>query len=269
MPELPEVETTRRGIEPAIVGRTITGWNLRQPRLRWPVVLPSALRGQRILRVLRRAKYLLLETANGSLILHLGMSGSLRLTNAASAPGPHDHVDLEIDGDRVLRLTDPRRFGSVHYHDGDWRSHWLIKDLGVEPLDNEFDGDFLHRAARKRRVAIKLMLMDARVVVGVGNIYANESLFRAGIRPRLAAGRISRDRYALLAKSVREVLAQAIRQGGTTLRDFVDESGRRGYFSQSLNVYGREDLPCYQCGATLKALRIGQRATVYCPNCQR
>ena len=169
----------------------------------------------------------------------------------------------------MLRLTDPRRFGSIHFHEGDWREHWLIKDLGIEPLDNEFDGDFLHRAARKRRVAIKLMLMDARVVVGVGNIYANESLFRAGIRPRLAASRISRDRYALLAQSVREVLALAIRQGGTTLRDFVDESGRRGYFSQSLNVYGREDLPCYQCGTVLKGLRIGQRATVYCPNCQR
>ena len=269
MPELPEVETTRRGIEPAIVGRTITGWKLRQPRLRWPVVLPDALLGQRIERVRRRAKYLLIETTTGSLILHLGMSGSLRLTNADTAPGPHDHVDLEIDGGRVLRLTDPRRFGSIHYHEGDWRTHWLIKDLGIEPLDNEFDGNFLHRAARNRRVAIKLMLMDARVVVGVGNIYANESLFRAGIRPRLAAGRITRDRYALLAQSVREVLAHAIRQGGTTLRDFVDESGRRGYFSQSLNVYGREDLPCLQCGAKLKGLRIGQRATVYCPNCQR
>jgi formamidopyrimidine-DNA glycosylase len=269
MPELPEVETTRRGIEPALVGHTITGWNLRQPRLRWPVVLPNALRGQRVRGVLRRAKYLVIETTNGSLIVHLGMSGSLRLTHKSSKPGPHDHVDLEVDGDRVLRLTDPRRFGSIHFHEGDWRAHWLIKDLGVEPLDNEFDGDFLHRAARKRRVAIKLMLMDARIVVGVGNIYANEALFRAGIRPRLAASRISRDRYALLAQSVREVLALAIRQGGTTLRDFVDESGRRGYFSQSLNVYGREDLPCYQCGTLLKGLRIGQRATVYCPNCQR
>ncbi len=218
---------------------------------------------------MRRAKYLVIETAIGSLILHLGMSGSLRLTRSDAEPGPHDHVDLEISGGRVLRLTDPRRFGSIHFHEGNWREHWLIKDLGIEPLDNEFDGDFLHRAARKRRVAIKLMLMDARVVVGVGNIYANESLFRAGIRPRVAAGRISRDRYALLAQSVREVLAQAIREGGTTLRDFVDESGRRGYFSQSLNVYGREDLPCYQCGTALKGLRIGQRATVYCPNCQR
>jgi formamidopyrimidine-DNA glycosylase len=269
MPELPEVETTRRGIEPAILGRTITGWTLRQPRLRWPVILPDALRGERIRAVVRRAKYLVIETAGGSLIVHLGMSGSLRLTRADAEPGPHDHVDLQIDGDRVLRLTDPRRFGSIHYQGDDWRSHWLIRDLGVEPLDNEFDGDFLHRAARKRRVAIKLLLMDARVVVGVGNIYANESLFLAGIRPRVAAGRINRDRCVLLAQSVRDVLARAIRQGGTTLRDFVDASGRRGYFSQSLNVYGREDQPCYQCGAVLKGLRIGQRASVYCPNCQR
>lgn len=269
MPELPEVETTRRGIEPALVGRTLTGWSLRQPRLRWPVVLPDALRDQRILSVSRRAKYLVIETAIGSLIVHLGMSGSLRLVRSSVEPGPHDHVDLAINDGRVLRLTDPRRFGSIHFQEGDWREHWLIRDLGVEPLDNEFDGDFLHHAARNRRVAIKLMLMDARVVVGVGNIYANESLFRAGIRPRIAAGRISRDRYAALAQSVREVLAQAIRVGGTTLRDFVDESGRRGYFSQSLNVYGREDQPCYQCGTVLKGLRIGQRATVYCPNCQR
>ena len=269
MPELPEVETTRRGIEASIVGREITGWQLRQPRLRWPVVLPERLRGERVLRVLRRAKYLVLETAHGALIMHLGMSGSLRLLKVGSEPGRHDHVDLEFENRRVLRLTDPRRFGSIHYHDGDWRTHWLIKDLGVEPLEPEFDGDFLHRATRGRRVAIKQLLMDARVVVGVGNIYANEALFRAGIRPRVAAGRISQDRCGLLVTSVREVLEQAIGQGGTTLRDFVDGSGRRGYFSQALNVYGRDGLPCYQCGSVLKGLRIGQRATVYCPNCQR
>jgi formamidopyrimidine-DNA glycosylase len=269
MPELPEVETTRRGIEPSIVGHQITGWKLRQPRLRWPVVLPDHLRGARVLRVLRRAKYLILETTGGALIIHLGMSGSLRLMRTDSVPGRHDHVDLEFDGERVLRLTDPRRFGSIHHYDGDWRAHWLIKDLGVEPLGSDFDGGFLHRAARGRRVAIKHLLMDARVVVGVGNIYANESLFRAGIRPRLAAGRVNRPRCDLLADAVRDVLAAAIRQGGTTLRDFVDGAGRRGYFSQSLNVYGREDQPCYQCGSLLKGVRIGQRATVYCPKCQR
>jgi len=269
MPELPEVETTRRGIEPSIVGRRISGWQLRQPRLRWPVELPDRLRGERVHRVLRRAKYLILETDSGALIVHLGMSGSLRLTQAGAAAGRHDHVDLEFEGRRALRLTDPRRFGSIHYHPGDWRTHWLISGLGVEPLEAAFDGEHLHRMSRGRRVAVKLFLMDAAVVVGVGNIYANESLFRAGIRPRLAAGRISRDRYDVLAASVRAVLSEAIAQGGTTLRDFVDESGRRGYFSQSLDVYGRERLPCYQCGSTLKGLRLGQRATVYCPKCQR
>lgn len=269
MPELPEVETTRRGIEPAIVGRRITGWQLRQPRLRWPVVLPQSLRGERVVRVLRRAKYLVLETNHRAVIMHLGMSGSLRLMRADTPPGPHDHVDIEFDGARVLRLTDPRRFGSIHCHDGDWREHWLIKDLGIEPLDPGFDGDFLHRAARGRRVAIKNLLMDAHVVVGVGNIYANEALFRSGIRPRLAAGRVSRHRCELLAVAVRDVLTQAIRQGGTTLRDFVDGSGKKGYFSQSLNVYGREGQPCHQCGSLLKGLRIGQRATVYCPKCQQ
>ena len=269
MPELPEVETTRRGIEPWIAGRRITGWDLRQPRLRWLVCLPESLRGEHVLRVRRRAKYLVFEMQSSALILHLGMSGSLRLLPASTPPGRHDHVDIEFDGRRVLRLTDPRRFGSIHHHAGDWRSHWLIEGLGVEPLDAEFSGEFLHRMARGRRVAIKHFLMDASVVVGVGNIYANEALFRAGIRPRLAAGRITRERYERLAEAVREVLDQAIRQGGTTLRDFVDESGRRGYFSQSLDVYGRADLPCHQCGTRLKGLRIGQRASVYCPNCQR
>ena len=269
MPELPEVETTRRGIEPWIVGRQITGWSVRQPRLRWPVELPARLSGARIVRVLRRAKYLLLETASSALIVHLGMSGSLRLMPLDSAAGRHDHVDIEFDHERVLRLTDPRRFGSIHYHEGDWRSHWLIKDLGVEPLGPGFDGEFLRRAAKDRRVAIKHLLMDARVVVGVGNIYANESLFLAGIRPRLAAGRISELRCAALAAAVRDVLERAIQVGGTTLRDFVGGGGAPGRFRPSLNVYGRADQPCYQCGTLLKGLRIGQRATVYCPKCQR
>ena len=269
MPELPEVETTRRGIEPSIRGRRISGWQLRQPRLRWPVELPERLRGERVHRVLRRAKYLILETDSGALIVHLGMSGSLQLAKVGAVAGRHDHIDLEFDDRRVLRLTDPRRFGSIHYHAGDWRRHWLISRLGVEPLDAAFTGEYLYALSRGRRAAVKLFLMDAHVVVGVGNIYANESLFRAGIRPRLAAGRITRDRYEALAESVRVVLRAAIDQGGTTLRDFVDESGRRGYFSQSLNVYGREGLRCYQCGSILKGLRLGQRATVYCPNCQR
>jgi formamidopyrimidine-DNA glycosylase len=269
MPELPEVETTRRGIEPWIVGREITGWSLRQPRLRWPVVFPERLRGERIVRVLRRAKYLLLETTSGALIVHLGMSGSLRLMPLDSVAGRHDHVDIQFDHERVLRLTDPRRFGSIHYCEGDWRTHWLIKDLGVEPLGPEFNGGFLWRVAKGRRVAVKQLLMDARVVVGVGNIYANESLFLAGIRPRLAAGRIGLLRCTALAGAVRDVLERAILVGGTTLRDFVGGTGAPGHFRPSLNVYGRADQPCYQCGTQLKGIRIGQRATVYCPKCQR
>ncbi len=269
MPELPEVETTRRGIEPWITGRVITGWQLRQPRLRWPVVLPDSLRGERIVRVVRRAKYLVLETARGAVIVHLGMSGSLRLIQRDNVAGRHDHVDLEFDRGHVLRLTDPRRFGSVHYHAGDWRTHWLIRDLGVEPLGADFTGEFLHAAAKGRRTAVKHLLMDARVVVGVGNIYANESLFLAGIRPRLAAGRLSRVRSDALVDAVRDVLGRAIQAGGTTLRDFVGGNGAAGHFAVSLNVYGRAGEPCYQCGAPLKGVRTGQRATVYCANCQR
>lgn len=269
MPELPEVETTRRGIEPWIAGRVITGWQLRQPRLRWPVVLPDSLRGERVVRVVRRAKYLILETAAGAVIVHLGMSGSLRLMQLGKPPGRHDHVDLEFDRGHALRLTDPRRFGSIHYHAGDWRTHWLIRDLGVEPLDSEFTGGFLHAAARGRRTSIKHFLMDAQVVVGVGNIYANESLFLAGIRPRLAAGRLSRARCDALVAAVRDVLGRAIRGGGTTLRDFVGGTGAAGHFAVSLNVYGRSGEPCYLCGTPLKGIRVGQRATVYCANCQR
>jgi formamidopyrimidine-DNA glycosylase len=269
MPELPEVETTCQGIAPTILGRSISGWRLRQPRLRWPVVFPADLRGQPVVRVFRRAKYLLLETRDGAVIVHLGMSGSLRVVPIGTPAGRHDHVDLEFDDEFALRLTDPRRFGSMHYQRGDWRNHWLLKNLGVEPLTPEFDGDHLHRAARRRSVAVKQMLMDAHVVVGVGNIYANEALFHAGIRPRVAAGRISRARYDALAAAVREVLAAAIRDGGTTLRDFVDGSGRPGYFGRSLKVYGRDGEPCVDCGTTLKGLRTGQRATVYCPKCQQ
>jgi len=268
MPELPEVETTRRGIAPALIGRRISGWQLRQPRLRWPVELPHRLRGQRIVDTLRRGKYLILVTDGGALILHLGMSGSLRIVEQGQRAGPHDHVDIEFDG-VALRLTDPRRFGSVHYQAGAWRDHWLLAKLGVEPLEPAFDGAYLYAAARRRRIAVKLLLMDANVVVGVGNIYANEALFRAGIRPRVAAGRIVRRRFDRLAAAVRIVLTDAIEQGGTTLRDFVGSSGRPGYFAQRLKVYGREGAACLDCGSTLKGIKIGQRATVYCPICQQ
>jgi len=269
MPELPEVETTVRGVGPSLVTRRITGWTIRESRLRWPVHLPEVMRGERVVQVLRRAKYLVFVTQSGAMIVHLGMSGSLRIVRRGAPAGRHDHLDVEFDHEVLLRLTDPRRFGSVHYHVGDWREHWLLEGLGVEPLTRDFDGRFLHGVARRRKLAIKQLLMDGRVVVGVGNIYANEALFRAGIRPRLAAGRISRKRYDLLAEAVREVLAAAIADGGTTLRDFVDGSGQPGYFTNSLCVYGRERQPCLVCGTQLKGVRLGQRATVYCPNCQR
>jgi formamidopyrimidine-DNA glycosylase len=269
MPELPEVETTRRGIAPALIGRRVSGWQLREPRLRWPVELPRRLRGQRVIETIRRGKYLIVVMERGALIVHLGMSGSLRVVERGLPAGPHDHVDIEFDGELVLRLRDPRRFGSVHYQGGPWSDHWLLANLGVEPLDAAFDGAYLHAAARGRRIAVKLLLMDANIVVGVGNIYANEALFRAGIRPRVAAGRIVRQRFDKLAEAVRTVLADAIEQGGTTLRDFVGSTGRPGYFSQRLKVYGREGEACLDCGTTLKGLKIGQRATVYCPICQQ
>lgn len=268
MPELPEVETTRRGIAPHLAGRRITGWHLRNGALRWPVLLPETLRGQRVLEVGRRGKYLLLAMERGSLIVHLGMSGSLRVVNAATAPSKHDHVDLLLDSGMALRLHDPRRFGSIHWHEGD-EPHWLLASLGVEPLTGDFDGRYLKRAARGRRVAIKPLLMDGRVVVGVGNIYANEALFLARIRPTLRAARVTVASCERLAAAVKQVLAGAIGMGGTTLRDYVGQDGSPGYFRQSLNVYGREGLPCRVCGTPLEGLRLGQRATVFCPNCQR
>ena len=269
MPELPEVETTRRGIRGHLEGRILTGWVIRQPQLRWPVEVPAKLRNARLLRIRRRAKYLLFEFGDGALILHLGMSGSLRMVEADSPPGKHDHVDLRFDSGCALRLTDPRRFGSLHYQDDVAEQHWLLARLGVEPLEDDFDGAYLHRMSRKRKVAVKSFLMDGRVVVGIGNIYANEALFMAGIRPRGAAGRITRTRYDLLARQVKSVLRAAIKEGGTTLRDFVGGDGRPGYFRTELKVYGRESLPCVVCATPLTGIRTQQRATVYCPNCQR
>lgn len=268
MPELPEVETTRRGIRGHLEGRRLMGWEVRQPQLRWPVEVPPKLRNARIRRVRRRAKYLLFEFDEGALILHLGMSGSLRLVETGRAPGKHDHVDLHLDSGYTLRLTDPRRFGSLHYQDDAAEQHWLLSGLGVEPLEDEFDGAYLHRLSRRRKLAVKSFLMDGRVVVGIGNIYANEALFMAGIRPRVAAGRVTRERYDLLACQVKTVLKAAIEEGGTTLRDFVGSDGRPGYFRAELKVYGRQTLPCVVCATPLTGIRMGQRATVYCRNCQ-
>lgn len=269
MPELPEVETTRRGIEPHLLGRRLRGWQVRNAALRWPVVLPPEVAGQRVSAVERRGKYLLIRLDSGSLILHLGMSGSLRVLPRGTLPLKHDHVDLELDSDRVLRLNDPRRFGSLHWQPGEPGAHWLLAGLGVEPLAAEFSGAYLKRAARRRGVCVKNLLMDGRVVVGVGNIYANEALFLARIRPTLRASRVTLASYERLAAAVRDVLRQAIDMGGTTLRDFVDQDGQPGYFRQSLYVYGREGEPCKVCRAGLKSLRLGQRATVFCPKCQR
>lgn len=269
MPELPEVETTRRGIAPHIEGRLISAAVIRQRQLRWPVPdLDTLLVGQTVRRVDRRAKYLLLRCDRGCLIVHLGMSGSLRVLPAMTTPRLHDHVDLRFD-DRVLRLHDPRRFGAILWTDGDPSTHPRLRALGPEPLSDDFDDAYLAAQARGRRVAIKSLLMDGKVVVGVGNIYATEALYHAGIHPARASGRISTARLARLVTEVKRVLGNAIERGGTTLRDFVNESGEPGYFAQELFAYGRAGQACRQCGTVLAQRSIGQRASVYCPRCQR
>ena len=276
MPELPEVETTRRGIEPHLRGRRIARVIVRHPVLRWPVPvnLPQLLEGQHIARVERRGKYLLLpfadqQRAQGTLLLHLGMSGSLRLVAADAAVGKHDHLDIALDSGQALRLTDPRRFGAVLWQPLDAGEHELLADLGPEPLTDAFDGAYLWQRSRGRSAPVKAFLMDSHIVVGVGNIYANEALFAAGIRPDRAAGRISLARYQRLVDEVKRVLARSIKQGGTTLRDFVGGDGKPGYFRQQLLVYGRGGEACQQCEAELIEVRLGQRSTVYCQNCQR
>ena len=270
MPELPEVETTRRGVAPHLVGATVSAVTVRDPRLRWPVPadLGTRLPGQRLDAVDRRAKYLLFRFTRGTLLVHLGMSGSLRVVDAGAPPGPHDHVDI-VFGERVLRLRDPRRFGSLHWVTGDPATHPLLAHLGPEPLGEQFDAERLHALARRRHVTAKALLMDGRVVVGVGNIYANEALFRAGVRPTRRSDRLTRADCSRLVAAVREVLAAAIAHGGTTLRDFVREDGEPGYFRIELMAYGRGGEPCPHCATAMKAVRVGQRATVYCPRCQR
>lgn len=270
MPELPEVETTRRGLAPHVTDRRVESLVVREPRLRWPVPadLPAQLVGGRVDALERRAKYLLFRTARGSLMVHLGMSGSLRVVPPDLAPRTHDHIDICLEGGLVLRYNDPRRFGSFHWLPPG-ASHALLDSLGPEPLGDSFDGDYLYRRSRGRRSAVKPFIMDGQVVVGVGNIYASEALFLAGISPRRAAGRISRARYAVLTSRIREVLASAIAQGGTTLRDFVGGDGKPGYFAQQLWVYGRGGEPCKRCGEPLRDLRLGQRSSVYCVTCQR
>jgi formamidopyrimidine-DNA glycosylase len=271
MPELPEVETTRRGIAPLLCGLRVTSVDVREPRLRWPVppALARELPGQLICGVTRRAKFLLLESPVGHLILHLGMSGSLRIVSRELPPEKHDHLDVIMGDGRCLRFRDPRRFGAALWTRDDPLEHPLLKNLGPEPLEDGFNAVWLHRLSQRRRVAIKSFLMNGQVVAGVGNIYASEALFLAGIHPGRPAGRISLNRYQRLVGAVRDVLAAAIAAGGTTLRDFVDSNGSPGYFSQSLRVYGRQGEACDQCGSRVRSRIIGQRSTFYCPRCQR
>lgn len=271
MPELPEVETTKRGIEPHIRNKEVQQVIVRQPSLRWPIPksLKQELPGKRVHKVTRRGKYLLLETTSGTVLIHLGMSGSLRVLLEPAAAAKHDHVDFILSSGETLRYTDPRRFGCILWESGDLESHPLLAKLGPEPLLDDFDASYLHRLSRKRKAPVKTFIMDSHVVVGVGNIYANESLFMAGISPRRAAGSISLARYELLVTAIKKVLAKAIKVGGTTLRDFTGSNGDPGYFKQSLKVYGRGGLPCEICAKTLKEIRLGQRTTVYCTHCQK
>jgi formamidopyrimidine-DNA glycosylase len=271
MPELPEVETTRRGIAPHLLDRRVTRMIVRQPRLRWPIPheLPSLLKGRKVCGVERRGKYLLIRFRHGHLLIHLGMSGSLRVLDATVPPHKHDHVDLCLSGGQCLRLRDPRRFGAVLWTAEPPGEHPLLSPLGPEPLDGEFDGAYLHRLGSSRRCAVKNLIMESRILVGVGNIYASESLFRAGIHPSRASNRISIQRYQRLAQAIREVLTEAIAQGGTTLRDFQQEDGRPGYFAQRLQVYGHAGEPCPRCGSAISCRVIGQRSSFYCGHCQR
>ena len=275
MPELPEVETTRRGIEPHLLGRRVAAVTLRRADLRWPIPAEVAtlLPGQVIDAVERRAKYLLLHTQAGSALLHLGMSGMLRVLPVDAPVGKHDHADIAIEptaslGPRVLRFTDPRRFGSLLWQPPG-EIHPLLASLGPEPLTEAFHGDLLWHLSRGRKAAVKLFLMDNANVVGVGNIYASEALFAAGIDPRRAAGKVSRARYAGLAQEVKRILAWAIERGGTTLRDFLSPDGAPGYFFRELNVYGRTGEPCRVCGTPIRQITLGQRSTFWCQVCQR
>ncbi len=271
MPELPEVETTRRGIAPHLLGRCVRAVVIRNPHLRWtvPLALTTELPGQTLHAVERRAKYLLLRTGHGTVIVHLGMSGSLRVVDESLPAGPYDHVDLVFSGGKCLRLRDPRRFGAILWTQTDPAQHALLRDLGPEPLAPEFTAAWLGACMRGRRAAVRDLLLNARIVAGVGNIYANEALFRAGIRPGRRGGRLSHADCSRLVSSIRVILRRAIAAGGTTLRDFQNAEGDPGHFQRALSVYGRVGNPCRRCGTPVKALAIGQRRAFFCPHCQR
>lgn len=271
MPELPEVEITCRGLAPHLIGRRIEAFIVRERRLRWPIApeLPAELAGNCVRALRRRAKYLIFELERGAMIVHLGMSGALRIVAANSIPGKHDHLDWLLDGGRVLRYSDPRRFGSVHFVRGDPEQHCLLSALGPEPLAAEFSAESLHRASRTRRVSIKEFLMNSHIVAGVGNIYANEALFRAGIDPRTRVGRISQERYRTLIAGVRTTLTAALAAGGSSLRDWLHADGSSGYFQQQYYVYDRRGEACRHCKTPIREIRQGQRASFFCPLCQR
>jgi formamidopyrimidine-DNA glycosylase len=273
MPELPEVEVTRRGVAPHLLGKTVSAVVLRRSGLRWPFPsdLPALLEGNTIISIGRRGKYLLLEFIHGTVLIHLGMSGHLRILPSGTIPKKHDHIDIVV-GEQMVRMNDPRRFGAVLWHpaaEGPVDNHVLLRGLGVEPLEDQFDAQLLYRQTRQRHSAIKQVLLAGDIVVGVGNIYASESLFRAHINPKIAANRISLARYTLLAESIRQILAAAIEQGGSSLRDFVGVGGQTGYFQQSYFVYDRAGEPCRVCNTAIRQIKQGQRSTFYCVNCQK
>lgn len=273
MPELPEVEVTRLGVAPFLEGNKITGLVLRREGLRWPfpATLSENLIGHRIVSTGRRGKYLLIELNHGSIIIHLGMSGHLRILPANTPAQKHDHIDIVV-GNQLLRMNDPRRFGAVLWHDnadGHVEEHLLIRKLGIEPLEDQFTPEMLYKATRMRTAPIKQILMAGDIVVGVGNIYASESLFKAGINPKIAANRIGLKRYHLLVGAIKEILQQAIKQGGSSLKDFVSVNGNSGYFQQSYFVYNRAGQACRICKDTIKLIKQGQRSSFYCANCQK
>lgn len=271
MPELPEVETTKAGIIPIALQQTISSIVIRAPKLRWPIPqnIAKILPGQKVISIERRAKYLLLNFAHGTLIIHLGMSGRLAALKKPIPAQKHDHVDICFAHGGVLRYTDPRRFGCILWTNTSALEHDLLKDLGPEPLTKDFNGKYLWQQAQNKKAAVKVFIMDAKVVVGVGNIYASESLFAAKIDPRLPAQQVSLEQYTVLASNIKRILKLAIAKGGTTLKDFLSTSGKPGYFSQQLQVYGRADLPCVECQTPIVALQLGQRNTFFCPQCQK
>jgi formamidopyrimidine-DNA glycosylase len=271
MPELPEVETTLRGIAPHIENKTISNIVIRNRSLRWPIPkgLKTKLKDQVVRSVTRRAKYLLINTDVGTLILHLGMSGSLRILKINEAVDKHDHFEIQFKDGSCLRLRDPRRFGAVLWTKDDPQEHKLLTSLGPEPLDKAFNAELLFEKSRKRKTTIKQFIMDAKIVVGVGNIYASESLFLASINPKKQAGRITKAQARELAAAIKKILKQAIKQGGTTLKDFKSSDGKPGYFKQKLKVYDRKGKPCIKCKNPIKQITLGQRSTFYCSHCQK